>query len=114
MKQFLLFRFSAVMILICFALSAHAYKDSPVALYSQLQKLDIDELMKMGAQCDLRNSSDSALVCYSVVADRLRANPSIDKDKQTLCKALNNMGYIYTTFSMTMPAPSSSFRSRLN
>lgn len=98
MKQFLLFRFSAVMILICFALSAHAYKDSPVALYSQLQKLDIDELMKMGAQCDLRNSSDSALVCYSVVADRLRANPSIDKDKQTLCKALNNMGYIYTTF----------------
>ena len=54
--------------------------------------------MKMGEGFDVRNSSDSALVCYSVVVDRLRGSARSEEEKETLSRALTNMGYIYATF----------------
>lgn len=73
-------------------------KTSSVSLYSRWQALPPDSLMKMGETFNLRNSPDSALVCYSVVADRLRLHAGSVDDQQTLSRALTNMGYIYATF----------------
>lgn len=86
-----------------FTLLNAAAKGTPLSLYSEWQSLSVDKLMKMGERFDLHNSSDSALVCYSVVADRLRNNTSDLREKRALSRALNNMGYIYATFFFDYP-----------
>lgn len=73
-------------------------KDSPVYLYSRWQSIPIDSLMYMGGRFNMHNSPDSALVCFSVVADRLRHHAATRKEQQVLSRALTNMGYIYATF----------------
>lgn len=88
-----------VFLAVCVMLpSASAAKESPVSLYPRWQTKSIDSLMNMGERFNLRNSSDSALVCYTVVADRLRQNAPTKMEQQTLSRALTNMGYIYATF----------------
>lgn len=72
--------------------------DSPIALYSKWQNISATRLMKMGRDFDIRSSCDSALVCYSVVADRLRNTASNTEEKKMLARALNNMGFIYSTY----------------
>lgn len=81
----------------------YAAKSSPVGLYSEWRSLPTDRLVSMGREFDLRNSADSALVCYSVVADRLNDGASSREDKQTLARVLNNIGYIYATFFFDYP-----------
>ena len=73
-------------------------KDSPVSLYSRWQSMPMDSLMDMGRRFNIHNSSDSALVCFSVVADRLRHHASTRQEQQVLSRALTNMGYIYASF----------------
>lgn len=68
------------------------------ALYDHYSKLDDKQLLEMGVGLDLRQSADSALVCYTVVADRLRHNPSSPQKQSWLAHALNNIGYIYGNF----------------
>lgn len=77
--------------------SLHA-ADSPVSLYEKWRHKDVGELMNMGTRFDYNCSGDSALVCYSVVADRLRAEGGTVKDRRDLARALNNMGFIYGTY----------------
>lgn len=57
----------------------------------------------MGQDFDLRNSADSALVCYSIIYDRLHDDASSRKDMEILARALNNIGYIYATFHFDYP-----------
>jgi len=75
----------------------YAAKSSPVGLYSTWQSVPVKKLMKMGAEFDLRNSSDSALVCYSVVSDRLQGT-SDKSEQRVLAQSIVNMGYIYALF----------------
>lgn len=83
---------SIIFVNTCFA------KESLVSLYADWQSLPVPQLMKMGEKFDLHNSSDSALVCYSIVADRLAGNVKNEDDSRFLARALNNQGYIYATF----------------
>lgn len=52
----------------------------------------------MGMKFDCSQSADSALVCYSIVADKLRDAAYSDDEKRLLAKALNNMGFIYGAY----------------
>lgn len=90
MKRFIIL----IIYLSCFV-SLYAARSSPVELYSAWQSVPVNKLMKMGEE--LRNSSDSALVCYSVVADRLRGTTD-RKEQRVLAQSMLNMGYIYALF----------------
>lgn len=92
MKRFIIL----IIYLSCFV-SLYAARSSPVGLYSTWQSVPVSKLMKMGEEFDLRNSSDSALVCYSVVADRLRGTTD-RKEQRVLARSILNKGYIYAVF----------------
>lgn len=68
------------------------------ALYDHYSGLDSKQLLEIGVGLDSRQSADSALVCYTVVADRLRHNLSTSENQAWLAHALNNIGYIYGNF----------------
>ena len=61
-----------------------AVADSPVSLYEKWKNKPAKELMNMGIKFDCSLSADSALVCYSIVADRLRDSSSSNDDKKIL------------------------------
>lgn len=65
-------------------------------LYEQWHKLPGSQLVRMGSDYTMRqNSADSALVCYTIVANR-RMSRNLDKDELHLAvRAMNNIGYIY-------------------
>lgn len=75
-----------------------AVADSPVSLYEKWKNKPAKELMNMGIKFDCSLSADSALVCYSIVADRLRDSSSSNDDKKILARSLNNMGFIYGAY----------------
>lgn len=79
-------------------LCAYGVSVSPLTLYKKWQNLGNERLMEMGQGFVRDNSCDSALVCYSVVADRLRGKASDKEEKQILARALNNIGFIYGTY----------------
>ena len=87
MKRILTYCIVTVILLLTHENCRGAAADSPVTLYSRWQGLPADKLMKMGEGFDVRNSSDSALVCYSVVVDRLRGSARSEEDKETLSRA---------------------------
>lgn len=72
--------------------------DSPVCLYDKWKNKPSKELMNMGTKFDCSQSADSALVCYSIVTDRMRDSSSSDEDKKMLARSLNNMGFIYGAY----------------
>ena len=82
---------------------SRAMNASTMSTYNEWRGLTTDRLMEMGKAFDLRNSSDSALVCYSVVADRLRGSSLGKKEKELYSRALNNIGYIYSIFLYDYP-----------
>ncbi len=84
-----------VLLMVCM-LTASA--DSPVRLYEKWKNKPSKELMNMGIKFDCSQSADSALVCYSIVADRLRDSASGSEDKEMLARSLNNMGFIYGAY----------------
>ncbi len=69
-----------------------------VELYDSWKSNDNARLMKMGEGFDVRNSPDSALVCYSIVADRMADSQLSKEDKRIYALALNNLGYIYASY----------------
>lgn len=91
----------------------HAAKNSPVTLYSEYTNLSTDKLVRMGQDFDLHNSADSALVCYSVIADRLHDTASSKENIETLARVLNNLGYIYATFLFDYPKAMDYFQEAL-
>ena len=77
-------------------LDANAYN---VKQYNQWVKVSTEDLMRRG-QDYLQNKGwvDSAMVCYSIVANRVQNNNLESKDKYQIARALNNLGYIYATY----------------
>ena len=77
-------------------LVANAYN---VNQHNQWVKVSTEELMRRG-QDYLQNRGwvDSAMVCYSIVANRVQNNNLESKDKYQIARALNNLGYIYATY----------------
>ena len=75
---------------------ANAYN---VNQYNQWVKVSTEELMRRG-QDYLQNKGwvDSAMVCYSIVADRAQDNSLENKEIYQIARALNNLGYIYATY----------------
>lgn len=77
-------------------LDANAYN---VNQHNQWVKVSTEDLMRRG-QDYLQNKGwvDSAMVCYSIVANRVQNNNLESKDKYQIARALNNLGYIYATY----------------
>ncbi len=77
-------------------LDANAYN---VNQHNQWVKVSTEDLMRRG-QDYLQNRGwvDSAMVCYSIVANRVQNNNLESKDKYQIARALNNLGYIYATY----------------
>ena len=75
---------------------ANAYN---VKQYNQWVKVSTEDLMRRG-QDYLQNKGwvDSAMVCYSIVANRVQNNNLESKEKYQIARALNNLGYIYATY----------------
>lgn len=102
-----------ICILAYLATSLLASADSPLALYSKWKSLPTDSLTNMGRDFDMRNSADSALVCYSIISDRLHDKASGREDMKTLARVLNNIGYIYATFHFDYPKALNYFQESL-
>ena len=77
-------------------LVANAYN---VNQHNQWVKVSTEDLMRRG-QDYLQNKGwvDSAMVCYSIVADRAQDNSLENKEIYQIARALNNLGYIYATY----------------
>ena len=67
--------------------------------YNRWTKLSTSELMRRG-QDYLQNKgwADSAMVCYSIIADRAQHNGLDSKEMYHIARALNNIGYIYAAY----------------
>ncbi len=94
MKQ--LFAILLTLLVSVSAQEAHAYN---VNQHNCLDRLTTAELMLRG-QDFLQNKGwvDSAMVCYSIVANRVQNNNLESKEKYQIARALNNLGYIYATY----------------
>lgn len=94
MKQ--LFAILLTLLVSVSAQEAHAYN---VNQHNCLDRLTTAELMLRG-QDFLQNKgwADSAMVCYSIVANRAQDNNLESKEKYQIARALNNLGYIYATY----------------
>ena len=94
MKQ--LFAILLTLLVSVSAQGAHAYN---VNQHNCLDRLTTAELMLRG-QDFLQNKGwvDSAMVCYSIVANRVQNNNLESKEKYQIARALNNLGYIYATY----------------
>ena len=77
-------------------LDANAYN---VNQHNQWVKVSTEELMRRG-QDYLQNKGwvDSAMVCYSIVANRIHNNNLESKEMYQIARALNNIGYISATY----------------
>jgi len=67
-------------------------------LYSQWHDKPIEQLMEMGREFDLIESPDSALVCYSIVSERLAQSDVNDNEGRVYVRALVNLAYIYGSY----------------
>lgn len=78
------------------AQGAHAYN---VIQYNRWARLSTEELMHRG-QDFLQNKGwvDSAIVCYSIVANRAQSDNQESNEMYQIARALNNLGYIYATY----------------
>ena len=94
MKQ--LFAILLTLLVSVSAKGAHAYN---VNQHNCLDRLTTAELMLRG-QDFLQNKgwADSAMVCYSIVADRAQHNGLDSKEMYHIARALNNIGYIYAAY----------------
>lgn len=67
-------------------------------LYSQWYDMSPERLMDMGRDFDLAESPDSAVVCYSIVVDRLQDTKMTENEGRLYVRALVNLAYIYGTY----------------
>ena len=94
MKQ--LFAILLTLLVSVSAQEAHAYN---VNQHNCLDRLTTAELMLRG-QDFLQNKGwvDSAMVCYSIIANRAQDNNLESKEMYQIARALNNIGYISATY----------------
>ena len=92
-------QFCAILIILLASVMMRVANAYNVKQYNQWVKVSTEELMRRG-QDYLQNKGwvDSAMVCYSIVANRVQNNNLESKDKYQIARALNNLGYIYATY----------------
>ena len=92
-------QFCAILIILLASVMMQVANAYNVKQYNQWVKVSTEELMRRG-QDYLQNKGwvDSAMVCYSIVANRVQNNNLESKDKYQIARALNNLGYIYATY----------------
>lgn len=84
----------SVIILLVAALQSTAALNTE-ALYEDLKHNDSPSLMNMGQRYDRLNRPDSAIVCYSVVVDRLSYSQLNKEEKHLYARALTNLAVVY-------------------
>ena len=84
----------SVIILLVSALQSTAALNTE-ALYEDLKHNDSPSLMNMGQRYDRLNRPDSAIVCYSVVVDRLSYSQLNKEEKHLYARALTNLAVVY-------------------
>ena len=87
--------------LLLFALYAFhamaATNDIAISLYNRFEKLPSDELMKMGGRYyNTTRQLDSALVCFSIVANRYYQGQQSRADIENAIEAMENMAWLYS------------------
>jgi len=92
-------RFHIILLMLLVSITmrgAHAYN---VDQYNRWAKISTDELMDR-AQDYLQNKGwvDSAMVCYSIVANRAQQDHQDNHSLNQIAIALNNVAYIYATY----------------
>ena len=92
-------QFCAILIILLASVMMQVANAYNVKQYNQWVKVSTEDLMRRG-QDYLQNKGwvDSAMVCYSIVANRVQNNNLESKDKYQIARALNNLGYIYATY----------------
>ena len=92
-------QFCAILIILLASVMMQVANAYNVKQYNQWVKVSTEDLMRRG-QDYLQNKGwvDSAMVCYSIVADRAQDNSLENKEIYQIARALNNLGYIYATY----------------
>ena len=90
------FRLFAFIALAALAGQAWSSKDVAVALYERWDHLPSEQLMKMGERYrTVTRRPDSALVCFSIVANRYYQNHRSHDDIQKAIEAMTHMSWLY-------------------
>ena len=64
--------------------------------FPSFNHLSPDSILKTGLEFESRNQPDSALVCYTVLAERFRDHKPSRKEARTVVKALNQATFLYS------------------
>lgn len=70
----------------------------PAPLYAEWRDTGIWDLMKIGSRYNAKNRPDSALVCFTLISNRLTGHADTRQKKEWLAQAENNIGYIYASY----------------
>ncbi len=86
-----------VLLIIMFSLGIHATNaDFKSKVYDRWAKISNEKLMAMGMDfLSKPNYQDSALLCYTIVANRYYDKSATNDDMLYAVSALNNIGYMY-------------------
>lgn len=89
----------AILILMLASITMRGANAYNINQHNQWVKASTEELMRRG-QDYLQNKgwADSAMVCYTIVANRARHADLDSKEMYQIARALNNIGYIYAAY----------------
>ncbi|MBR6946319.1 MAG: helix-turn-helix domain-containing protein [Muribaculaceae bacterium] len=89
----------AILILMLASITMRGANAYNINQHNQWVKASTEELMRRG-QDYLQNKgwTDSAMVCYTIVANRARHADLDSKEMYQIARALNNIGYIYAAY----------------
>lgn len=82
------------LVLLVVAVAAHGMAQDVMRQYDKLAVQPSAELMQLGRDCFARHQADSALVCFTIVANRYSEHMS-QADKELVARALNDLGCVY-------------------
>lgn len=90
------FRQSVVMLIAVLALHAWGSQDVAISLYNRLESHSSDRLMQLGEQYrNVTRQPDSALVCFSIVANRYYQGRRAAADIEHAIEAMTHVAYLY-------------------
>lgn len=67
-------------------------------IYKKFRDTETQELMKVRAHYDMTNQPDSALVCYSIVNERLSGSSLSEEEEKIYARSLTNLGFLYGSY----------------
>ena len=87
-------RLVAALALLLVAVVARGMAQDVMLQYNKLAVKPSPQLMQLGRDCFARHQADSALVCFTIVANRYSERMS-QADKELVARALNDLGCVY-------------------